>query len=186
MAESEPFILFIAGPAGAGKSAAADVWARSRPGYTAHIELDNVREYIKGGYADPRDGWSPDVDWQYRITRANCADMACRYVAEGITCVVDDTIFPLWEEVDYAGWSHLLGATPHHLVILLPDFATILARNARRGGPRLLSPEMLRVIYDMMLPWRDQHSYPVIDTSTLSVAQTAQRIQRTLGGESAL
>ncbi len=111
--------------------------------------------------------------------------MARRYVAEGITCVVDDAIFPLWEEVDYAGWSQLLGDMPHHLVILLPDFATILARNAQRSGARLLSPEMLRVIYDMMLPWRDQHSYPVIDTSTLNVAQTAQRIQHALDGESA-
>lgn len=180
MAGSDPFILFVAGPAGAGKSAAADAWARSRPGYTAHIELDNVREYIKGGYADPRDGWSPDVDWQYIITRANCAHMARRYVAEGITCVIDDAIFPLWEDVDYTGWRQLLGATPRQLVILLPDFETILTRNAQRSGSRLLSPQMLRVIYDMMLPWRDQQIYPVIDNSALSVAQTAQRIQSAL------
>ncbi|HEX8730155.1 MAG TPA: AAA family ATPase [Ktedonobacterales bacterium] len=184
--DSDPFILLVSGPAGAGKSAAADVWARSRPGYTAHIELDNVRECIKGGYADPRDGWSPDVDWQYRMTRANCADMARRYVSEGITCVIDDAIFPLWEDVNYAGWSQLLGAIPHQLIILLPDFETILARNARRSGSRLLSPEMLRVIYDMMLPWCDQHSYPVIDTSQLSIAQTAQRIQSALDERSSM
>lgn len=180
MADSDPFILFITGPAGAGKSAAADAWARSRPGYTAHIELDNVRECIKGGYADPRDGWTPDADWQYRITRANCADMARRYLAEGITCVIDDAIFPLWEDVNYAGWNQLLGTAPRRLIILLPDFETILARNAQRSGLRLLSPEMLRVIYDMMLPWRDQQSYPVINSSRLSIAQTAQRIQSAL------
>lgn len=177
MTDADAFILFISGPAGAGKSAAADAWASARPGCAAHIELDSVRELIKSGFADPRDGWSDATDWQYRIARANCADMARRYVAEGITCVIDDAIFPAWEAVNYAGWRRLLGATPHRLVILLPDFETILERNARRSGRRLLAPELLRVIYDMMAPWREQQVYPIIDSSALTVTQTAQRIQ---------
>jgi chloramphenicol 3-O-phosphotransferase len=174
------FVLFISGPAGAGKSAAANAWASARPGCAAHIELDGVREMVKSGFADPRDGWSDATDRQYRIARANCADMARRYVAEGITCVIDDAIFPLWEASDYAGWSRLLDAAPHRLVILLPDFETTLARNVQRSGRRLLSPDLLRVIYDMMLPWREQQAYPVLDTSTLTIAQTAQRIQDAL------
>lgn len=183
MTDTGAFILFITGPAGAGKSAAADAWASARPGCAAHIELDSVRELVKSGFADPRDGWSDATDWQYRIARANCADMARRYVAKGITCVVDDAIFPHWEAADYAGWSRLLDAIPQRLVILLPDFETILARNAQRSGRRLLAPEMLRVIYDMMTPWREQRVYPVINSSALSIAQTAQRIQQALDQE---
>ncbi len=168
--------MLVTGPAGAGKSATAEAWASAQGPYSAHIELDAVREFVKAGLADPRDGWTPETDWQYNIARRNCADMARRYVAEGITCVIDDAIFPLWEQVNYAGWSHLLAETPHTLIILLPSYATVAARNAQRHGRRLLAPDMLRTIYDMMLPWRDQRDFPIIDTSSLTIAQTAQRM----------
>jgi chloramphenicol 3-O-phosphotransferase len=178
MAEERAFVLLITGPAGAGKSAAADAWATGQARPTAHIELDNVREFIRSGWADPRDGWSSETDRQYNIARRNCADMARRYVAEGITCVIDDAIFPLWERVNYAGWSQLLAETPHTMIVLLPSYATIAERNARRHGLRLLAPDMLRTIYDMMLPWREQHDFPVIDTSQLTIAATVLEIQQ--------
>jgi chloramphenicol 3-O-phosphotransferase len=173
-------VLLITGPAGAGKSAAADLWATRQTRPTAHIELDDVREFIKSGLADPRDGWSPATAQQHAIARANCADMARRYVAEGITCVITDAIFPLWESVNYAGWSQALGETPHAMIVLLPSYEAVAARNARRHGRRLLSPAMLATIYEMMLPWRDQQRFPVIDTSSLSIAETARAIADTL------
>lgn len=180
MSEGDAFVLLVSGPAGAGKSAAADAWASEQAPYSAHIELDAVREFVKSGLADPRDGWNAETDWQYTIARRNCADMARRYVAEGISCVIDDAIFPLWEQVNYVGWSHLLAETPHYLVILLPDYATVATRNAQRHGRRLLAPDLLRTIYEMMLPWRDQQDFPVIDTSSLTIAQTAQRMRNAL------
>ena len=174
------FVLLVSGPAGAGKSAAAATWASEQARYAAHIELDAVREFLKAGVADPRDGWTAETDWQYNIARRNCADMARRYVAEGITCVIDDAIFPLWESANYAGWRQALGETPHALIILLPSYATVAVRNAQRHGRRLLAPDMLRTIYDMMLPWEDQRDFPVIDTSSLTIAQTAQRMRSAL------
>lgn len=185
MAEAGAFVLLVTGPAGAGKSAAADAWASQQAPYTAHIELDNVREFVRSGWADPREGWTAETDWQYTLARRNCADMARRYVAAGITCVIDDAIFPLWEQVNYAGWTHALAETPHQLMILLPSYETVAARNALRQGRRLLAPDMLRTIYDMMLPWRDQTDFPVIDTSSLTVAQTAQHMQGLLDAQRA-
>jgi len=174
------FVLLVSGPAGAGKSAAADAWASAQEPYSAHIELDAVREFVRSGWSDPRVGWNAVTDWQYAIARRNCVDMARRYVAEGITCVIDDAIFPLWEQVNYAGWSQLLAETPHYLIVLLPSFATVAARNVQRHGRRLLPPDLLRTIYDMMLPWRDQQAIPVLASSSLTIAQTAQRMQRVL------
>lgn len=171
--------LLITGPAGAGKSAAADHWATRQTHPTAHIDVDDVRELLKSGLADPRDGWSPATARQYTIARANCADMARRYVAEGITCVITDAIFPLWESVNYTGWSEALGETPHEMIVLLPSYEAVAARNARRHGRRLLAPAMLATIYEMMLPWREQQRFPVIDTSSLSIAETAQAITET-------
>lgn len=178
MMEERAFVLLITGPAGAGKSAAADAWVAGRTSPTAHISLDDVREFIAAGYADPRDGWTRETQRQYDIARQNCADMARRYVAAGITCVIDDAIFPQWADVNYAGWRQLLPDLAHHLVVLLPSLAVVTERNARRHGRRLLAPEMLSTIYDMMAPWREQSHYPVIDSSTLSIAETATAIQR--------
>jgi adenylylsulfate kinase-like enzyme len=88
MMEQRAFVLLITGPAGAGKSAAAAAWAAGRATLTAHIALDDVREFIAADYADPRDGWTIETQRQYDIARPNCADMARRYVAAGITCVI--------------------------------------------------------------------------------------------------
>jgi hypothetical protein len=74
----------------------------------------------------------------------------------------------------------LLAETPHYLIVLLPSLATVTARNAQRHGRRLLPPDLLRTIYDMMLPWRDQQAFPVIDNSSLTIVQTAQRMQGVL------
>jgi chloramphenicol 3-O-phosphotransferase len=178
MTAEQAFVLLITGPAGAGKSAAAEAWAVSQARPTAHIELDVVREFVRSGWADPQDGWSPETNWQYTIARRQCADMARRYVAEGITCVIDDAIFPLWESVNYAGWSELLHGTPHCMVVLLPSYAAITARNSQRQGRRLLAPTMLRTIYDMMLPWREQSDFPIVESSTLTVAEVTKELQR--------
>ncbi len=174
------FVLLLTGPAGAGKSATARAWAALQPGYVAHIELDNVRDQIITGFADPRDGWNDEADWQYTIARQNCADMARRYVREGITCVIDDAIFPAWNRVNFDGWRTALGDVPRMLIALAPLFEEVAARNAQRTGSRLLALDMLRTIYDMMEPWRDQSDVPLIDTTHLSVEETAQAIQRTL------
>ncbi len=180
MTDERAFVLLLTGPAGAGKSAAADAWATGQRRHAAHIALDDVREFVRAGWADPRDGWSPETDWQYGIARRNCADMARRYVAEGITCVIDDAIFPRWESANYAGWENLLAETPHCLIVLLPSYDAITARNARRAGRRLLAPEMLRTIYDMMFPWGEQQDAPIINTTSLTIAQTAQEIERVI------
>lgn len=178
MPKEGAFALLLTGPAGAGKSAAARAWATARPGFSAHIQLDDVREQIIGGFADPIEGWSAQTQCQYEIARENCADMARRFVGEGIACVIDDAIFPLWEGVDYTGWRRLLADVPHMLVVLLPRYEVVVARNNRRQGRRLLAPALLRTIYDMMMPWAEQSEFPVIDNSALSLAETAQAIQR--------
>lgn len=175
---NDAFVLLITGPAGAGKSAAAAAWAASQTRPAAHVSLDVVREFVVAGFADPRDGWSAETDWQYRIARSNCAAMARRYVSAGITCVIDDAIFPAWERVDYAGWAQELGDTPHELIVLMPSFEVVAERNARRSGRRLLSSDLLRTIYDMMRPWLEQHRFAVIADSTNSVEGTALAIQR--------
>jgi predicted kinase len=174
------FVLLLSGPAGAGKSAAAREWARRQPGQVAHISLDDIRELLVNGFADPRDGWNAETDRQFVLARQNCADMARRFVHEGAICVIDDAIFPDWQYANHAGWLTALGDLPSHLIVLMPSYDTLVERNAQRSGSRLLGGQMLRDIYQMMLPWREQTSVPVLDTTTLTIAETAEAIQREL------
>ena len=181
MSHQHAFTLVITGPAGAGKSATAEAWAQAQSHPTAHVSLDTVREFLCAGYADPRDGWTPEVDRQYQIARSLCADIARRYVSEGINCVIDDAVFPLWDRVDFPGWRLALRETPTYLIALLPSYEAVVKRNARRQGRRLLQPPLLRTIYDMMLPWREQREIPSIDTSALTIAETVDEMMLLLG-----
>lgn len=174
------FVLLLSGPAGAGKSAAAREWARRQPGQVAHISLDDIRALLVNGFADPRDGWNAETDRQFVLARQNGADLARRFVHAGVVCVIDDAIFPDWQYANHAGWLSALGDLPSYLIVLMPSYETLVERNAQRSGSRVLGGPMLRDIYQMMLPWRDQTSAPVLDTTTLSITETAEGIQREL------
>ncbi|MCZ9338735.1 ATP-binding protein, partial [Streptomyces sp. TRM76130] len=45
--------VLLIGPAGAGKTSVAKYWADHRRVPTAHISLDDVREWVRSGFADP-------------------------------------------------------------------------------------------------------------------------------------
>ena len=178
-----PDVLLITGPAGAGKTSAADAWARSRPYRCAHASLDDVRWMVKSGYADPRQGWGPEPRRQLDLARGSTAMLARRFVAAGIRCVIDDAIFREWPEADYPPWSRELHGLTHRLVVLLPTLDVALRRNSERRGSRLLSPEMTGMIHDMMIAWRDDEVALVIDNSALSVDQTVRSIEAALSGQ---
>lgn len=171
------FVLLLTGPAGAGKTTVARAWATTQKRPTAHISLDDVRDFVKSGYAHPPDGWNAATEQQYHLARQGCASLALNYAKAGFLCIIDDAIFPNWESVNYDGWHRLLLEVPHHLVVLLPKFEYLVERNQNRSGHRLLSETMLRTIYEMMLPWRDQSAFPVIDNSELSIEETVARLQ---------
>lgn len=173
----DPFVLLLTGPAGAGKTTVAHAWASQQQRPTLHISLDDVRDFVKSGYANPSDGFASAVEQQCHLARQGCAALAHIYAQAGFLVIIDDAIFPEWEAVGYNEWHELLLEVPHSLIVLLPTFEYVLERNQYRSGRRLLSQDMLRVIYEMMLPWRDQRDFPIIDTSALSVEETVARLQ---------
>jgi adenylate kinase family enzyme len=176
----EAFVLLLTGPAGAGKTTVAAEWAATRTSATAHVSLDDVRDFVKAGYVNPEDGWNEETQAQYDLARELCATIARRYVDSGITCAVDDAIFPAWAEVGYERWDQALADAPHALVVLLPRLEVARRRNeSGHDGHRRLRADTMRMIYDDMLPWRDTDA-PVIDNSELSVAETVAEIDRVL------
>ncbi|MFD7227403.1 Pro-rich N-terminal domain-containing protein [Streptomyces sp. NPDC059881] len=167
-----PLAVLLIGPAGAGKTTVARHWARSRRVPTAHISLDDVREWVCSGFADPQSGWNDQSEAQYRLARRTCGFAARNFLANGISCILDDAVFPDRPVVGLGGWKRHVG--PGLLpVVLLPGLEIVLERNAARSGNRRLSDEEVASIHGRMAGWYGS-GLPIIDNSQCDVETTAR------------
>ncbi|WP_156721480.1 AAA family ATPase [Streptomyces apocyni] len=164
--------VLLIGPAGAGKTSVAKYWAEHRRVPTAHISLDDVREWVRSGFADPQSGWNDHSEAQYRLARRTCGFAARNFLANGISCVLDDAVFPDRPVVGLGGWKRHVG--PGLLpVVLLPGLEIVLERNAQRSGNRRLADEEVASIHGRMAGWYGS-GLPIIDNSGYDVPTTAQ------------
>ena len=164
--------VLLIGPAVAGKTTVARHWAQRRRVPTAHISLDDVREWVCSGFADPQSGWNEHSEAQYRLARRTCGFAARNFLANGISCIVDDAVFPDRPVVGLGGWKRHVG--PGLLpVVLLPGLEVVLERNAARSGNRRLSDEEVARIHGRMAGWYGS-GLPIIDNSSYDVETTAR------------
>ncbi|KAA0940837.1 Pro-rich N-terminal domain-containing protein [Streptomyces apricus] len=169
---STTLAVLLIGPAGAGKTSVAKYWADHRRVPTAHISLDDVREWVRSGFADPQAGWNDMSEAQYRLARRTCGFSARNFLANNISCILDDAVFPDRPVVGLGGWKRHVG--PGLLpVVLLPGLEIVLERNAKRSGNRRLTDEEVARIHGRMAGWYGS-GLPIIDNSQLDVPQTAQ------------
>ncbi|WP_189538129.1 Pro-rich N-terminal domain-containing protein [Streptomyces roseolilacinus] len=170
--------VLLIGPAGAGKTTVARHWARHRRVPTAHISLDDVREWVCAGFADPQSGWNDQSEAQYRLARRTCGFAARNFLANGISCILDDAVFPDRPVVGLGGWKRHVG--PGLLpVVLLPGLEIVLERNAERSGNRRLSDEEVAGIHGRMAGWHAS-GLPIIDNSNYDVETTARVLDEVL------
>lgn len=170
--------VLLIGPAGAGKTTVARHWALRRRVPTAHISLDDVREWVCSGFADPQDGWNEHSETQYRLARRTCGFAARNFLANGVSCILDDAVFPDRPVVGLGGWKRHVG--PGLLpVVLLPGLEVVLERNAERTGNRRLSDEEVAGIHGRMAGWYGS-GLPIIDNSSYDVETTARVLDEVL------
>ncbi|MCS0604543.1 ATP-binding protein [Streptomyces sp. LP11] len=170
--------VLLIGPAGAGKTSVAQYWADRRRVPTAHISLDDVREWVRSGFADPQSGWNDSSEAQYRLARRTCGFAARNFLANGISCILDDAVFPDRPVVGLGGWKRHVG--PGLLpVVLLPGLDVVLERNAERSGNRRLTDEEVARIHGRMAGWYGS-GLPIIDNSGLDVPGTARVLDEVL------
>ncbi|MFH9573187.1 Pro-rich N-terminal domain-containing protein [Streptomyces sp. NPDC017230] len=170
--------VLLIGPAGAGKTSVAKYWADHRGVPTAHISLDDVREWVRSGFADPQTGWNEHSEAQYRLARRTCGFSARNFLANGISCILDDAVFPDRPVVGLGGWKRHVG--PGLLpVVLLPGLDIVLERNAERSGNRRLTDEEVARIHGRMAGWYGS-GLPIIDNSQLGIPETAQVLNEVL------
>ncbi|MER8016321.1 Pro-rich N-terminal domain-containing protein [Streptomyces griseoluteus] len=170
--------VLLIGPAGAGKTSVAKYWADHRRVPTAHISLDDVREWVRSGFADPQTGWNDHSEAQYRLARRTCGFAARNFLANQISCILDDAVFPDRPVVGLGGWKRHVG--PGLLpVVLLPGLDIVLERNAERSGNRRLTDEEVARIHGRMAGWYGS-GLPIIDNSQLDVPGTARVLDEVL------
>ncbi|MEH0431773.1 Pro-rich N-terminal domain-containing protein [Streptomyces stelliscabiei] len=175
---STTLAVLLIGPAGAGKTSVAKYWAEHRRVPTAHISLDDVREWVRSGFADPQSGWNDNSEAQYRLARRTCGFSARNFLANGISCILDDAVFPDRPVVGLGGWKRHVG--PGLLpVVLLPGLEIVLERNAERSGNRRLTDEEVARIHGRMAGWYGS-GLPIIDNSQLDVPATARVLDEVL------
>ncbi|WP_415948559.1 Pro-rich N-terminal domain-containing protein [Streptomyces sp. KLOTTS4A1] len=170
--------VLLIGPAGAGKTSVAKYWAEHRRVPTAHISLDDVREWVRSGFADPQSGWNDNSEAQYRLARRTCGFSARNFLANGISCILDDAVFPDRPVVGLGGWKRHVG--PGLLpVVLLPGLEIVLERNRQRSGNRRLTDEEVARIHGRMAGWYGS-GLPIIDNSHYDVPGTARVLDEVL------
>ena len=133
---------------------------------------------VRSGFADPQAGWNDNSEAQYRLARRTCGFAARNFLANGISCILDDAVFPDRPVVGLGGWKRHVG--PGLLpVVLLPGLDVVLERNAERTGNRRLTDEEVARIHGRMAGWYGS-GLPIIDNSQLDVPGTARVLDEVL------
>jgi len=92
MQASEPPVLILTGPPGAGKTSAAAILAE-RADRAVHLEADAFFRFIRAGYVEP---WKPESHDQNRLVMGIVAEAAAAYAEAGYFTVVDGIVLPRW------------------------------------------------------------------------------------------
>ncbi|MEO8285818.1 MAG: AAA family ATPase [Chloroflexota bacterium] len=173
-------IFLLTGTPGAGKTSVSNALMKRFP-FGLHIPVDNLREWVVSGLADPVPVWTAETTRQFRLARNAAAHTARLYADAGFAVVIDDVIWPheaaeLFEEP----------LEPHalHKVLLRPDLDSAQARNATRTN-KSYDTEGLRglieVVHDAMLPSEyEAAGWAVVDSTHLSLEETVDEILKHL------
>lgn len=120
-------VIVITGAMAAGKSTVADALARRLP-LAAHVRGDTFRRAMVSGQAPMDPPLSAAARAQLDLRHELAAQAADTYAARGVTAVVQDILLG----DDLARFLGRLRTRPRYAVVLVPDAATLAARDAAR------------------------------------------------------
>lgn len=130
-------MFVINGPPAAGKTTLSRaLMARFEKGI--HIPVDDLREWVVSGIAQPMD-WSDETARQFRLAEEAAADVALRYRRAGFAVAFDHC--RLTENIDWLT-DERLGGSPVYRVLLHSSLERNLARNEQRKNKEF-DPEVL-------------------------------------------
>ena len=166
-------VIVLSGPTGAGKTAVAEAICE-RFDRMVHVEVDELRHWVKAGYRHP---WTGDhqAEEQLELAVRNACAITRESVALRYAVVITDVALPNKAEL----YHSLLVALPvaAHIVTLLPSLEVTLRRDAER---RTSFPERVHHMHREFTDAVVADTLPgiVLDTSMdANPAATADRVQ---------
>lgn len=169
-----PKILFVTGPAGAGKTTTCEEFAKSMKGTWACISQDHIRTFIKAGFKNPTKPWDSNTHKQWDVSQAICGDILRRYQTAGINCIVDcfaaKGSFDKWDEVLYE--------VDYQLIVLLPSLEMTVIRNSKRNGDALMEEDKVREHHEWFTAWEGDKRATIIDTTDQTVKEAIEEIRK--------
>ncbi|GAA2760099.1 hypothetical protein [Actinopolymorpha rutila] len=171
--------VLLTGPAGAGKSTVAALWASRGNSQRAFIDVDSLRLLIRAGVALPEHGWTQETQRQWNIGTDLCVAMAQIYEKHDVDCIIDVYAPPTSTPVE--GFTDITAELDLRRIILFPSLAVCLERNRRRSRRPLVSDEDMRGNYEDF-EWCLRQTAPdhVIDNSNLTLEETVDAIEAEL------
>jgi cytidylate kinase len=168
------FLWIVSGVPGSGKTTVAAALAKRYP-RSAHLPMDDLRQLVASGLASPLN-WTEETALQFSIARRNAGRLAADYAASGFTVVIDDVI----HELDLPQLLPYIGGLSPRKVLLSPSIFVVHRRNAQRTNKtfdtKILEPVAARMHGELVAKCPPSAGWLVLDTSTLSVDDTVDRI----------
>lgn len=158
----------ITGPPGAGKTSVAEALV-GRPEPSVLVDGDAFFRSVRSGWIAP---WEPEAHEQNGTVIRAIGAAAEEFAAGGYVVVVDGVIGP-W----FLGVFLEQVKGPVCYVILRPSFDVAMSRALAREEPELVDPAPISHMFDAFTDL-GEHERSVIDTTTMSVAETTTTILR--------
>lgn len=162
-------MVLITGIQAAGKSTVAQALAERLP-RSVHIRGDLFRRMIVSGRVDVTPDLPDEAMRQLRLRYELAASVTDRYVRAGFTVVVQDIVL----EQELPRMTELIRSRPLFVVVLVPNPATIAARERERGANTYQEWTIAQL--DESLRDRTPRIGLWLDTSAQTVDQTVAEI----------
>ena len=178
-------IVLLTGLSGAGKSTLATALAGARA-RSVVIPIDDLRDLVIGGRADPTREWTDETRLQFRLAHRAAGRMAGDYAREGFDVFLDQITFPhaVREEIE-----PFLGGLPLTVLLLMPSVEEAQRRNATRHKR---DPELVAVLHDLIphlqRDWEPHlealpANWTLLDTGGETLTESLARIEGLLARE---
>lgn len=173
---TQPSIFLITGVPGSGKTSVATALMQRFP-FGVHIPIDDLREWVVSGIAQPVPIWTEETERQFRLARQAAVQIALNYVQAGFAVAIDDVIVPADAKIFS---DSALSVYPFHKILLQPQLDVALERNALRTKKNFdisILEDTIQHLYQWFLTQRfTEVGWISLDNTHLTVEQTVDII----------